>query len=613
MKMKQVKIKKKEQSFHPQVSGLLDYIAPSVLKFEQKSVIMGNLYACTLVITDYPTEVDAAWLSDIVTMPGVTASIHIQPTDPYALINSIKIAAGTYQSRLNAGGNAIQMSRAEKGYKDSMTLLKKIDEEQQQVSYICVILLITGRDKEQLQERIKRVQARLASKGMRGRVPMLKQEEGLRMVAPWGFMEQDIFNLGARNMPSESIAAAYPFVYSGLNDGEGILLGQDKTGGIVLVDFWKREGDRTNSNVTIMGRPGVGKSATVKKKIIDSLAQGVKVIVIDPEREYKELCENVGGNWVDCGGGIKGRINPLEIRPVPLDDEDEEDNLYEEVSVDTKGPLALHIQTLRIFFKLYLRDLTKKHLVHLEMALEELYADFNITWKTDPRTLTPKDYPNIYHLYEKCKQKYEETKLDVWEDLTLGLRSAAVGADASLWAGPSTIDSNSNLTVLDIHNLLEGDEDVQKAQFFNCLSWSWSQVALDRNEKIEIYVDEAYLLADPDIPHPLKYLRNTSKRIRKYEGALIVIFHNLIDFLDPSIRRYGQALIDNPTYKIIMGQGEKDIEALTSLMSLSEKEISTLQEGKRGDALFFAGSKRLQIQIELHPHELELMGSGGGR
>lgn len=87
-------------------------------------------------------------------------------------------------------------------------------------------------------------------------------------------------------------------------------------------------------------------------------ASGTKIIIIDPEREYKDLCNNLGGDWIDCGGGSKGRINPLQVRSVPLDDDDEEHRLYSEEDI-SKGALGLHFQFLRTFFRLYLKELTK--------------------------------------------------------------------------------------------------------------------------------------------------------------------------------------------------------------------------------------------------------------
>jgi len=607
-----LKKKKKDESYIPQLSGVLDFIAPTALSFETRSLVTGTQYASTIVITDYPSEAGVAWLSRIVTMTGVSASIHIQPTDSYNLIKSINVSVGEFQGRLIQGGNATQLQRAEKGLKDAEELLKKIDQEQQQVVYMTVLLFITAEDKETLDQRIKRVESRLAGAGMRGRIPMFKQEEAYRSMYPAGIIEPDIMSLGARNMPMESVAASYPFVYSGLNDGFGVLLGQDATGGLVLVDIWKRGGDRTNSNIYVMGKPGVGKSTAIKKILLDEYARGKKVIIIDPEREYKELCENVEGNWIDCGGGSNGRINPLQVRVVPLDEEDEKEKMFTAEHVN-RGALGLHFQTLRTFFKMYMKDASQIVMTYLDKALEETYEKFNITWETDVTKIANEEWPHVGDLYKTVEENFNKHGDPEWKELVARLRACAIGADANLWAGHSTITADKDFIVLDIHQLLDGNEEIRRSQFFNVLTWAWNEIAKDRNEEVILAVDEAYLLVDPETPQALQFLRNTSKRIRKYSGSLMVITHNLVDFLDPAVRRYGQALIDNPCYKLIMGQGEKDVEAMKKLMTLSEKEEQTLLEGKRGEALFFAGNKRLQVNIEVSPFELEMFGKGGGK
>ena len=43
------------------------------------------------------------------------------------------------------------------------------------------------------------------------------------------------------------------------------------------------------------------------------------------------------------------------------------------------------------------------------------------------------------------------------------------------------------------------------------------------------------------------------KRARKYEAALAIISHSVIDFLSERIRQYGQALLDVLCYKLLMG------------------------------------------------------------
>lgn len=599
------------------MSGILDIIAPQALDFKVKDLMLGDQFARVLLVTDYPPRVGAAWISRIANMPGVTCSIHVIPSDPYELIQGINKSIGELMGRLQSGGNALLMQRTEQQYGDATALLKKIDQEQQNVFYVITSLLITAIDRDTLERRSKHVESALASAGMRGRASLFRQDDALKCVGPWGLVPVEIESAASRNMPSESVAASFPFTSSGINDLAGFILGRDKKGGIVLIDLWKRGGDRTNSNVCILGKPGVGKSTAVKKILANEFAQGTKIIIIDPEREYKTSCEKAGGSWIDCGGGFQGsRINPLQIKVVPMDDEGETDKLYGANSA-TMGPLALHMNTLRTFFKMYLKDLTDLDFAVLEETIELLYSAFGIGWTTDPTTIPNEKWPTIKDLYYSLKEKAESTTASatnkpIYERLSYLLRSAAIGADSALWSGHTTINADSDFIVLDVFSLQEADERLRRTQYFNILTWAWNEISKDRKERVLLGVDECYLLIDPDTPQALQFLRNTSKRIRKYNGGLMVISQNVVDFLDPAVRRHGQALLDNPCFKIIMGQGEKDLESLAKLMHLSEAEQEMLAKGKRGEALLVAGSKRVHAMIELADMEPEFFGEGGG-
>ncbi|PAD71347.1 VirB4 family type IV secretion system protein [Paenibacillus campinasensis] len=609
-----IKGKKRNHKENARLTGLLDIISPTALEFQSKTIVNGELYQRVLVIIDYPERVRGAWLSRIATLPGVVVSIHSTPTESDELLQDINVAAGELESKLITGGNKLLVKRTERQLEAAERLISKIDNESQAVFMVTVTILIHADDLDELQRRTRRVEASLKSSGMRGRIPMFRQEEAFKTVGPYGILAPEIAEIGARNMPVETLASMYPFVYSGINDGTGNLLGSDKSGGIVLVDFWVREGSRTNSNITVIGRPGVGKSTVVKKILLKESVDGTKVLIIDPEREYKDLCENLNGDWIDCGGGLKGRINPLQVRSVPLDEEEESDPLYSQEDIN-RGALGLHFQFLRTFFRLYIKELTKIQQGLLEIALEEVYKKYGITWDTDPQTIPNENWPTVIDLQAYCEEQSENAikHVDAWSELALLLRPAAKGADKALWAGHTTIDPKSNFICLDINQLLDADDEIRKAQYFNILSWSWDQISRDRTEKVILASDETYLLVDPDTPQPLQFLRNTSKRIRKYEGSLMVITHNMVDFMDNAVRRYGQALLDNPVYKIIMGQGENDIDALKRLMNLSEIEVQTLLAGNRGEALLVAGNRRIHASIEVAPFELEMFGKAGGR
>lgn len=609
--------KKNKQSTAPAinkkagVSGLINTLSPQALEFQTRQITFGDQLGRIMVITDYPPRVAGAWLSRVTSMPGVVTSVHIGPTDPAELIKSINKSIGELNGRLESGGNALLMQRTEQALRDAETLLKKIDQEQQNVFYLTVVLMILAPDQDTLNRRTRQIESTLSASGMKGRTLIFRQEDGLKAVGPWAILPEEIENAGRRNMPSETIAASFPFTASGIKDGTGIVLGRDRIGGLVLVDVWKRGGDRTNSNWTVLAKPGMGKSFAVKLLILREYAQGAKIIIIDPEREYRDMCRQLDGSWINCAGG-KGRINPLQVRAMPATEygpqvSSENDNDDE----GAVGPLALHLQTLRTFFSLYLRDLSDMERAALEKALIELYNSRDVTWDTDPGSIPNEKWPTTKDLFELVDGKAKDDP-GTWQRLAILLERTATGADAALWAGPTAIKADSDFIVLDVHELQNADDAVRRAQFFNTLSYAWHKIEQDRTERTILVVDEAWLLADPQTPQALAFLRDTSKRIRKYMGGLIVISQNVVDFLDPAVARHGQALLDNPCYKLLLGQGEKDLEALSKLMNLSEAEHKLLATAKRGEGLLVAGNQRIHLKIEAAPYELPLLGVGGG-
>lgn len=596
---------------------IVDVITPMALEFQKNEFSFGEQVAKVLLITNYPPRVKIGWLARIANLEGVTCSIHLTPTDSAKLIENISKSMGELAGKLHQGGSALMMKRAEQQYKDADLLLQKIDQEQENVFYVTIAIMIMAADKEELERKSRRVESMVAGSKMKARAALFKQEDALMAVSPYCMCKKDIKEIANRNMPSSTIAAAFPFNSSGLNDGRGYIFGKDNDGGIILIDTWIRGGDRTNSNWTILGSPGVGKSATVKHIFMNEYSQGTKIIIIDPEREYKDMCENLKGQWINCGGGTGGRINPLQVKDVPQDEDEQDESMLFKDEGKGMGVLALHFQTLRTFFKLYLKNLDDIDQAILEEVLEELYRLHGITWDTDTTKIPNEQYPVLQDLYNLLNSYLEKdisaNKKERYEKLAMLLRRTAVGADSALWNGHTTIEANADFIVLDTHDLQEADDTIKRTQYFNILTWAWQQLSKDRDEKILLGVDEAYLIVDPEVPQALQFLRNVSKRIRKYMGGLAVITHSVVDFLDPSVKRHGQALLDNPCFKFFMGADGKNLEELSNLMKLTEAEQEMLVKKQRGHGLLIAGSKRIHAKVELADFELETFGKGGGK
>ena len=306
----------------------------------------------------------------------------------------------------------------------------------------------------------------------------------------------------------------------------------------------------------------------------------------------------------------------MQIKDVPLDDDEEKEKVFKDEGKGL-GAMALHFQSLRTFFKLLFPELTSIQVALLEETLEELYNSFDIYWNTDISSFKNIDFPIMYDLYElinkKTKNVYGNAKKQDYEILQSLIRTIAVGADSALFNGYTSIQTKTNFVCLDTHNLQNASERVKKAQYFNILTYCWELMSKDREEKTMLVCDEAYLLIDPQVPQSLVFLRNIAKRCRKYGGSLCIISHSIVDFLDESVKMYGQAILDMATYKVLMGTDGKNLEETTELFKLSEYQADFLYAKKRGYAIFIIGAYRILVKFDIFPYEFTYFGKAGGR
>ena len=276
--------------------------------------------------------------------------------------------------------------------------------------------------------------------------------------------------------------------------------------------------------------------------------------------------------------------------------------------------MALHIKTLEIIFSLYLPSLTDMQKAVLKQTVIELYHQFGIFWDTDIRQLKATDFPIMEDLHGLIETKAEANPDNpVFRDLAMLLYDAAKGSDSFLWNGHSTLEADSHFVCLDTHSLQNAADNIKRTQYFNLLTWCWEQMSNNRGERVLLVCDEAYLMIDPQVPQSLAFLRNVEKRSRKYESALAIISHSVVDFLAPEIKMYGQALLDIPCYKILMGCDGKNLQETTDLYNLTDAEQELLESKRRGHALFLVGSKRLHVNFEIPAYKFAYMGKAGGR
>lgn len=600
--------------------SLKEKIAPIGMKINEKDILMGDYYATSIIIDTYSSYARPSWLGMLANIKNTRMMISVSPLDNIEVSKTLKKGMSETRSKYINTNDRNEQIMLKNQLEDYENLTNKMDRENEKMLLISVVFFTYADTLDLLSKKVKEIKSCLSSLNLRGSQLLFEQEQGLKTSLPT--LEMPVQKNFGLPMPTTTVAATFPFVFESIQDGgNSIILGDDINGGLTLFDIWKRTNKRTNSNMCIIGKSGSGKSTLIKKLIRGNFARAdgnkkTKILIIDPEREYKELCSKLNGTWLDVGSGVKkdnnfgNIINPLEIKNSTNDE-------------DNSVAVVRHLQTFRTFVKYYFNDLTELELTKIEEILLETYKKKGINLDTDVSKLTSKDYPIISDFHKeileeikkvKSEKRINEDNLKSLEKIEAIIRRMAIGVDSKLWNNYSNVDLSSDLIVFDIHSLLESDETILKTQFFNVLSLCWHIISQDREEQVILIVDEAHLLIDPQNKDGLEFLKKTSKRIRKYGGSLIVCTQNMIDFTSPEVVRYGQVIVDNSDYQVVMGQGNEEIISLQKVLRLSENERRFLQTSAKGQALFIIShDKRLPIFIHLRDEEKKLFGKGGGR
>ncbi|WP_430885138.1 VirB4 family type IV secretion system protein [Fusibacter sp. JL216-2] len=594
-------------------NSLLNIITPIGLELKRNSLIVGENKGRIYGIVKYPQKVDYGWLAKITNIPGTVVGITFIPIDNGEFISGLSKNVIQNRSAADSAKDPLIRQRAEQAAMDGEKIMLQIDREGETVGTMIISIMVISREENNFQKICRKTESIIATSKAKLRIMANLQEQAFKSVAPYYTLDEAIGEVLKRVIPMSSFVGGFPFSSSGYNDGTGYYFGRDSTGGLVVLDPWKRGNDRTNTNFTIMGVAGVGKSTVVKHIALSEYMKGTKIIFIDPEREYQEITKALNGDWINTGGGVNGKINPLQIRPTPVDDDDK----YYKDEGHGMGDMAIYMKNLEIFFSLYLPSLSDKQRAILKNVLIELYNHFGIRWDTDINILSNEDFPVFSDLYELFKEKANKEKTssskNEYEELALLLQDIALGSDAFLWNGKSTIKTSSRCICLDTHDLQNTSDNIKRTQYFNILTWCWQQMSLDRNEPVLLICDESYLMIDPNVPQSLVFLRNVEKRARKYEAGVAIISHSVVDFLDPKIKLYGQALLDIPAYKILMGCDGMNLIETKKLYNLTDAEEQLLGQKKRGNALVMIGSKRLHVNFQIPDYKFEFMGKAGGR
>ena len=588
----------------------LDCIAPGVVKFEVDHYIFGSTYRCVWALREYPASTEAqAILRHLGEKSGVTLRIYCRQVSPGEEDRIIDNANKKNKLDGSDPNKLRQTVEAESNLRDVAELVHKMHREHEPLLHCAVYLEMTADSMEQL----KRLQTDVLTELVRCKLNvdklLLRQKQGFCCVSPVG--HNALGREFERVLPAGSVANLYPFNYSGKADPKGIYIGKDKYGSNIVVDFDRRESDKTSANILILGNSGQGKSYLMKLLICNLLEAGKSVISLDAEHELEELCGNLGGCFIDLMAGEK-RINVLEVRCWDAGDTSETDESAPE-AFRKSTLLARHISFLKDFFRAY-KEFSDPQLDTIEIMLSKLYQKWGITEETDFRQLTPEDYPilsDLYALMEEELRHYREGSLytrELLQEVLLGLHSLCMGADAPFFNGHTNITGDRFL-VFGVGGMLTAAKSLRNALLFNVLAYMSDRLLTAGNTVAAL--DELYLWLSN--PVAIEYIRNCLKRVRKRDSALLMASQNLEDFDQEGVREMTKPLFAIPPHQFLFNPGSIGRRFYMDMLQLDEAEFELIRHARRGECLFKCGAERYLLEVKAPPHKAALFGTAGGR
>ena len=561
----------------------MDWITPDKLSFAMNSYKMDGVDYTTTVIADYPLAARNAWGNYFFNIPGSRVVVKFKSVDMVSAERRIDNAIMEMEAQYHNGGRSSKMVQLQTHIETLNELLVSLKNGNEAFFDTSVYIV------EKLEVK-KNVKTMLRRGGFKFADLFCGQIDGFIASNISRRIGLEKFD---RGINSSSLAAIFPFISDAIQDKKGFFLGYNSEP--VFIDFFKRDKERINSNMVILGKSGSGKSFATKGVLSHLASDNCKIYVLDPEKEYDNLVKNLHGKFIDVGSAKQGRLNPFHVF-TSLSDDDEGDG---ELNTD----LSAHLQFLEEFFKIILDGITKDALEILNDSVRQVYESFGITNETDITKLKSTEFPIFQDVHAFVKKRFEETKDEFYKNnlrliLTYLNKFVEGGRSSILWNGYSTISTEENFVDFNFQSLLANkNQDIANAQMLLVFRWLDNEIIKNKDynaryntsRKIIVAIDEAHVFIDPKKDVALDFMYQMAKRIRKYNGMQIIITQNLKDFVGtPEIARKSTAIINACQYSFIFSLAPHDINDLVELYEkagrINEAEQEAIVSAPRGRA-----------------------------
>ncbi|WP_308578348.1 ATP-binding protein, partial [uncultured Parvimonas sp.] len=483
-------------------------------------------------------------------------------------------------------------------YNDAKYIRKELQINNEDLYYLYIYINTYSENLKELEYLLNKIEGIIESKGMQVRRAYFRQEQAFRACLPLVENHKFLKEISKRNVLTSGLVATCPFISSAIFDEDGIFIGTNiYNNSLVFIDRYNTNKYK-NANMCIFGTSGAGKSFYTKLLILRYRLMGIEQYIIDPEREYNNLCENLNGTLLKIGAGSNTYINIFDIREESIEDDEE-------------GYLANKIGKLIGFFNLIFGKINEEEKAILEEKLIELYKTKNITF--DDKSLYKENNNKI-----SIKPKFKESKdMPILEDFynildkdektkTFKIKLIPfIKGSLKFFNNYTNVELNNKLIVADVYEL--GEENLKYGMYL-FTDLFWDKIKKDRNNKKAIYLDEIWRLigvtSNKDVA---SFIYKIFKTIRKYGGSGVAITQDISDIFSLDNGTYGKSILNNSSIKTFFSLEEENIKILEQYTNISEKEKIEIKSLKRGECLIFVGDEHILNKINAADFEKEII------
>ena len=526
-------------------------------------------------------------------------SIFYEKQNSYKTIKDLTYHIGNVGVELKESNqNREDIDIAAYTYNDAKYIRKEIQVNNEDIYFLYIYLNVYSDNLEDLEYYLNKLEGISQSKGLQTIRGNFRQEDIFLATMPIMQNNKIIKEAAKRNILTSGLLATFPFISSNIYDENGVFIGTNiYNDSLVFIDRYNTKKYK-NANICIFGTSGAGKSFYTKLLILRYKLLGISQYIIDPEREYNNLCKELKGLNIKIGPNSETFINILEIRK-------------ESIEEGETGYLATKIGKLIGFFNLIFGEMNEEEKALLEEKLIKTYKIKNINF--DDKSLYKKINKN-----NKIKEIFKESKdMPILEDLYKILDKDEktkkfkiklipfVKGSMKFFNNYSNISLNNDLIIADIYDL--GEENLKYGMYL-FTDIFWDKIKENRNMKKAIYLDEIWrLIGVTSNKEVASFIYKIFKTIRKYGGSGVAITQDISDIFSLDNGTYGKSILNNSSIKTFFALEEENIKILSEFANLSEKEKVEIKSLKRGEALMFVGDDHILTKIECSKMEKEII------